>query len=87
VQHALESGQTARAIFDHEVRDGHAHFEQQRCGDQRRPGAVPLAPGKREEDEGVDEFPQGMQRQFVTRGAACRQALGHLVVPDGVQRA
>ena len=87
MQHALESGQPARAIFDHEVRDGHAHFQQQGQGDDRRPRAVPLAPGQRNEQESVDELPHGMQRQLVARGAASRQAFGNFVVPQCVQRA
>ena len=51
------------------------------------PRAVPFAPGQAQEQEDVDEFARGVQRELDARGAAGWQALDQFVIPQCVQRA
>jgi hypothetical protein len=87
VQNALERRQPAAAILLQEIGQRDTQLDDQQPAHQHRQRTVPLGPRQADEDDAVDRFAHGVQRQFVARRRMLRQSGVQFVVPEVVEAA
>ncbi len=87
MQHSFQRGQTASAIFDHEIRERDQDFGEENHRQHHSPHAVQLEPCKREEHERIQKFTRSMQARLEGGGTFAGQPLRDLVMPEVVEPA